>query len=86
MNGEGMTNAHSTTKDFIEVDDCPTQLKTADSISKLKGYLTDGIQTNVRINLKQLTDQQLRDIIDGILTVEAIFEINAKNNLKGVIL
>ena len=55
-----MTDAHSTTKDFIKVDDCPTQLKTADSISKLKGHLTDGIQTNVQINFKQPTDQQLR--------------------------
>jgi len=40
----------------------------------------------VRINFKQLTDQQLRDIMDGILTVEAIFGIKAKNNLKGGIL
>lgn len=33
-----------------------------------------------------LQGRKLRDIIDGILTVEAIFEINAKNKLKGVIL
>lgn len=34
MAGDGM-------KDFIEVDDCPTQLRAADSVSRLKGYLTD---------------------------------------------
>jgi hypothetical protein len=40
-NGEGMADAHSMTKDFIEVPDFPTQLKANDSISKLKGHLAE---------------------------------------------
>jgi hypothetical protein len=57
--------ADSQTKDFIEVPDYPTQLKTADSISKLKGHMTDGVQVNQQFNWGQLTDQQLQDIING---------------------
>lgn len=40
-NGEGMKNAGSMTRDFIEVDDCAVQLKCADSIAKLKGHLIE---------------------------------------------
>lgn len=40
-NGEGMADAHSMTKDFIEVPDYATQLRANDSISKLKGYLDE---------------------------------------------
>lgn len=39
--GDGMKDANSMTRDFVEVDDCPTQLKAADSIAKLKGFLID---------------------------------------------
>jgi hypothetical protein len=39
--GDGMADAHSMTKDFIEVPDYPTQLKANDAISKLKGHLTE---------------------------------------------
>lgn len=39
--GEGMKDANSMTKDFVEVDDCAVQLKAADSIAKLKGYMVE---------------------------------------------
>lgn len=57
--------ADSMTKDFIEVPDYPTQLKAADSISKLKGHMVEGNQNNVQINFESLTDKQLEDIIAG---------------------
>lgn len=41
LSGEGMADAHGTTKDFIDVPDYPTRLKAADSVSKLKGYVSD---------------------------------------------
>lgn len=41
LNGEGMADAHSMTKDFIEVPDHPTRVKAADSVSKLKGLIVD---------------------------------------------
>lgn len=65
MNGDGMADANSMTKDFIEVPDYPTQLKSADSISKLKGHMVDANQTNVQINFESLSDRQLMDIIEG---------------------
>lgn len=43
-NGEGMVDAHSMTKDFIEVPDFAVQLKANDSISKLKGLVVDKSQ------------------------------------------
>lgn len=43
-NGEGMADAHSMTKDFIEVPDFAVQLKANDSISKLKGLVVDKSQ------------------------------------------
>jgi len=43
-NGEGMADAHSMTKDFIDVPDFPTRLKASDSVAKLKGYLIDRVQ------------------------------------------
>ena len=39
--GGGMADAHSMTKDFIDVPDYPTQLRAADSVSKLKGLIVD---------------------------------------------
>lgn len=43
-NGEGMADAHSMTKDFIDVPDFPTRLKASDSVAKLKGYLIERVQ------------------------------------------
>jgi len=40
-NSEGMADATSMTKDFIEVPDHPTRIKAADSVSKLKGLIVD---------------------------------------------
>jgi len=48
-NGEGMADANSMTKDFIEVPDYPTQLRANDSISKLKGYLSDKHDVNLNL-------------------------------------
>ena len=36
-NGEGMADAHSMTKDFVEVPDGPTQLKAAELCGKFRG-------------------------------------------------
>jgi hypothetical protein len=36
--GEGMADAHGTTKDFIEVPDHPTRLKAADMAAKMKDH------------------------------------------------
>lgn len=47
-NGEGMADANSMTKDFVEVPDFATQLRANDSISKLKGYAVDKIDQTVR--------------------------------------
>jgi phage terminase small subunit len=46
MNGEGMADAHSMTKDFIEVEDHPTRIKAADSAAKLKGLIVDKSQNS----------------------------------------
>jgi DNA-binding CsgD family transcriptional regulator len=54
-NGEGMKDANSMTKDFVEVDDCAVQLKAADSISKLKGHLVEKVDVNHNID-KNLFD------------------------------
>jgi DNA-binding CsgD family transcriptional regulator len=48
-NGEGMKDANSMTRDFVEVDDCAVQLKAADSISKLKGHLSDKHDVNLTL-------------------------------------
>lgn len=63
------TEANGITKDFIEVPDYPTQLKTADSISKLKGHLAESNQTNLQVNIdfSKLTDAQLEEIAAGRL-------------------
>ena len=50
--GEGMKDANSMTRDFVEVDDCAVQLKAADSISKLKGHLVEK-PTNIVINIAE---------------------------------
>lgn len=62
--------ANSQTKDFIEVPDFPTQLKTADSISRLKGHLVDANQTNIQINFDKMSDKQLREIAEGKIPKE----------------
>jgi hypothetical protein len=49
MAGDGMKDANSMTKDFIEVEDCATQLRVADSVSKLKGYLSDKHDLNLNL-------------------------------------
>jgi phage terminase small subunit len=41
INGEGMADAHSQTKDFIDVPDYAVRLKAADSVAKLKGYVQE---------------------------------------------
>jgi len=41
--GEGMSDAHGTTKDFIDVPDYQTRLRAADSVSKLKGYISEKV-------------------------------------------
>ncbi len=53
----------SVMNDCVEVDDCPTQLKTADSISKLKGHLTE--RHDLNFNISNLTDEQLRELAEG---------------------
>lgn len=65
--GDGMADAHSMTKDFIDVPDYPTQLKANDSISKLKGYLVERQLGDINFNFSLLTDQQLQDLISGKL-------------------
>jgi hypothetical protein len=65
INKSGELNeADSLTKDFIEVDAFPTQLKAAEVIAKLKGHLSDKIQ-DVNFNFSTLTDAQLADIVAG---------------------
>lgn len=41
IDGEGMKDANSMTKDFVDVPDYPTRIKAADSVSKLKGYMVE---------------------------------------------
>jgi len=54
MAGDGMKDAGGMTKDFIEVPDSPTQLRTADSIAKLKGHMVDRIMSDVNGNLADM--------------------------------
>ena len=65
----GLGEANSMTKDFIEVDDCPTQLKAAETIARMKGHLSDKI-ADVSFNFSTLTDEQLADIVAGKLPKE----------------
>lgn len=62
-NGEGMKDANSMTRDFVEVPDFITRLKANDSISKLKGHLVDrsevGLKDNGQILLSQMTDEEI---------------------------
>jgi len=61
--GDGMKDAGSMTKDFIEVDDCAVQLKCADSIAKLKGHLIDRSEHSGKdggpILLSQMSDEEV---------------------------
>ena len=61
-NGEGMADAHSMTKDFIEVTDFAVQLKANDSISKLKGLVVDDIAMNLDIMTHQRVAMGLRHV------------------------
>jgi hypothetical protein len=68
-NGEGMADAHSMTKDFIDVPDYPTQLRANDSISKLKGYLEDKPAVSGPVTISVVYDQrqiniQEREMVD----------------------
>ena len=67
---DGMADANSVTRDFIEVPDYPTQLKSADSISKLKGHLVESNNTQINIDFSRLTDRQLREVAEGRLPKE----------------
>jgi hypothetical protein len=60
-NGEGMADAHSMTKDFIEVPDYPTRLKTADSVAKLKGYLIERVQHDASEAVMAAVAQRMSD-------------------------
>jgi hypothetical protein len=62
--GDEMKDANSMTRDFIEVDDYATQLRAADSISKLKGHIVDKT-TDINLGFSVLTDKQLQEIISG---------------------
>ena len=44
MAADGMKDANSMTKDFIDVPDYPTRIKAADSVAKLKGYMVEKVQ------------------------------------------
>jgi hypothetical protein len=61
-NGEGMKDANSMTKDFIEVPDHPTRIKAADSVSKLKGLVVDKKQVGL--------DERAVELILGALPKE----------------
>lgn len=58
--GEGMADANSMTKDFIDVPDYPTQLRANDSISKLKGYLDDKETITGPVNIMIVYDKKDR--------------------------
>jgi len=70
-NGEGMKDANSMTKDFVEVPDYPTRLRANDSISKLKGHLIErsevGLKDNRQSALDQMTDEELEKRARAIL-------------------
>ena len=63
IGNEGMKDAGSMTKDFVEVDDCAVQLKCADSIAKLKGHLIDRSEHSGKdggpILLSQMSDEEI---------------------------
>ena len=62
-NGEGLKDANSMTKDFIEVNDNDIQLRTATVISKLKGHfmkVESGL--NLEINDKKIQNIQINFI------------------------
>jgi DNA-binding CsgD family transcriptional regulator len=64
-NGEGMEDANSMTRDFIEVPDYSVQLRANNSIAKLKGHFHE--KRDLNIDFSNLTDEQLRDIAQGKL-------------------
>ena len=57
-NGEGMKDANTMTKDFIEVDDCAVQLKCADSIAKLKGHLIENTNPTGEFRIKVVYEDE----------------------------
>lgn len=68
--GEGMKDANSMTKDFIDVPDYAVQLKANDSISKLKGYVVDKSQHGL--------DERVLSILCSILPSEYVQEFKKK--------
>ena len=62
-NGGNMKDANSMTRDFVEVDDYAVQLRAADSVSKLKGYLVDRSEHSGKdggpILLSQMSDEEI---------------------------
>ena len=48
--GEGMKDANSMTKDFVDVPDLPTRLKAFELEQKLKGRLQSGASANIKID------------------------------------
>lgn len=68
--GEGMADANSMTRDFIDVPDYAVQLKTNDSISKLKGYVVDKSQHGL--------DDRVLSILCSILPPEYVSEFKKK--------
>ena len=69
-NGEGMKDANSMTKDFIEVPDHPTRIKAADSVSKLKGLVVDKQQVGL--------DEKSFELILSALPTEIADAVRAK--------
>lgn len=49
--GEGMADAHSMTKDFVEVPDGPTQLKAAELAGKFRGDFTEKVEHSGQISV-----------------------------------
>jgi len=57
-NGQGMADAHSLTKDFIEVPDYQVRLKAADSIAKLKGHLLENTNPTGEFRIKVIYEDE----------------------------
>ena len=68
--GDGMADAHSMTKDFIDVPDHPTRIKAADSVSKLKGLIIDKSQHGL--------DERILSVLCSVLPEEYVSEFKKK--------
>ena len=76
-------DAHGTTKDFVDVPDYATRLKAADSVSKLKGYISEKVIFPDKNGDPQpiggvFTDMELATRLAFILTEAAKRKKNAK--------